>query len=173
MNVQLIHTIVFDFDGVFTDNKVYLTESGIEMVRCDRSDGLGVAMLKKMLHGHDVDIFILSTEKNAVVMHRAKKLGLDCIHGSQDKLNTLTHRLMQRFGSVSDRFDGVVFLGNDLNDVEVMRRVGYSYAPSDAHFAVKAIATEILEKKGGDGFVREFVEKFFCYRDEARKKVFL
>ena len=65
--------VVFDFDGVFTDNKVYTAQDGTETVMCDRRDGLGV----KMLRERGIDMFILSLEANPVVEARARKLGLD------------------------------------------------------------------------------------------------
>lgn len=167
MNIDNIHTIVFDFDGVFTDNKVYVSETGLELVRCDRGDGLAINMLQSACKTEDVDMFILSTEANSVVLARAKKLKLECIHGSNNKLAHLKERLSSRFNNDSEALSGVVYLGNDLNDFEVMQAVGYSYAPTDAHEKIKSIATQVLPKKGGEGFVREFVERFFWVSEES------
>ena len=75
------HTIVFDFDGVFTDNKVYLNEQGEESIRCDRSDGLGINLLNrfKIKNSWDLEYFILSKEKNIVVNKRAEKLQIESL----------------------------------------------------------------------------------------------
>jgi len=167
MNIDNIHTMVFDFDGVFTDNKVYVSETGLELVRCDRGDGLAINMLQSACKGKAVDIFILSTEANPVVLARAKKLKLECVHGCNNKLAHLKERLSSRFNNIKQALSGVVYLGNDLNDFEVMRAVGYSYAPTDAHEKIKSIATQVLPKKGGEGFVREFVERFFWVSEES------
>ena len=148
-----VHTIAFDFDGVFTDNKVYVTEEGKESVRCDRADGLGIDMLraatqKGMLRA---DIFILSKERNPVTLARAKKLQLTCHAGCDDKVAFMQRRIRD--------FAGVIYVGNDLNDLALMRLAGFSVAPSDAHEQVQRIASVVLPKRGGEGFVRAFVEK--------------
>ena len=75
-----VKLVVFDFDGVFTDNKVYTAQDGTETVMCDRRDGLGV----KMLRERGIDMFILSLETNLVVEARARKLGIDAHQGCED-----------------------------------------------------------------------------------------
>ena len=157
-----VHTIVFDFDGVFTDNKVYVNESSQEMVRCDRSDGLAINFLRsfrlqKKLYA---DFFILSKEQNAVVMARAQKLQLDCQHGVDNKVSFLENYLADKFPDKSQPFSGLIYLGNDINDLPAMCKAGFSVAPSDAHQLVKYVANVVLPQKGGEGFVRAFVEQF-------------
>ena len=149
-----ISVIVFDFDGVFTDNKVYVTASGEESVCCDRRDGLGIAYLKnfKEINKWDCEFLILSTEKNEVVEQRAKKLRINCIYGSENKLRYLN----SRFGETLK--ESMVYIGNDLNDLDVMRNVFFSVAPQDAHPKILEIADHVLASKGGDGAVREMVE---------------
>jgi 3-deoxy-D-manno-octulosonate 8-phosphate phosphatase (KDO 8-P phosphatase) len=156
-----LHTIVFDFDGVFTDNKVYLDPSGTELVRCDRGDGLGIGLLHKARERQALraDMMILSTEENPVVLARARKLRLPCVHGEIDKLRFLENAFRDRFPQSGDSFSGLAYLGNDLNDLPAMRRAGFSCAPADAHPLIKEIASVVLESKGGEGFVREFVER--------------
>ena len=157
-----VHTIVFDFDGVFTDNKVYVDENGAESVRCDRADGLAMDFLRHYQdEGHlNARIFILSREKNPVVLARAKKIGIECKHGVGDKLEFLQRYLKRLHAKKRTPLAGVIFLGNDLNDLPLMRAAGFAVAPSDAHPRVRAIADAVLLHKGGEGFVRAFVEKF-------------
>lgn len=154
-----IHTVVFDFDGVFTNNKVYLDQSGIESVRCDRSDGLGIGMLRARATqlGISPNLFILSKEPNPVVIARARKLKLDCQHGVDDKLAWMSDHLKSRFPG-EDGWRGVAYLGNDLNDLPIMTRAGFSVAPVDAHPRVLSRADARLPQPGGDGFIRAFVE---------------
>lgn len=142
--------VVFDFDGVFTNNKVIVSDEGKESVICDRSDGLGL----KMLREKGVLLFILSTEKNLVVMHRAKKLGIDCIHGCENKLMEL--RKIAKTKKIL--FKEIAFVGNDINDLECLKNVGLPIVVADAYREVKDIAKIILKKKGGDGAVREACE---------------
>lgn len=156
-----IHTIAFDFDGVFTDNKVWVNENGFESVRCDRSDGLAfdfVRAFKKQGKLKAV-IFILSKEGNPVVLARAKKLKLGCEQGTRDKLAFMTEHLKARFPHEIDPFSGLVYVGNDLNDLPLMQKSGYGVAPADAHPKILKAADLVLSERGGEGFVRAFIEQ--------------
>ncbi|OVE81641.1 hypothetical protein BVY03_03305 [bacterium K02(2017)] len=153
-----VHSLVFDFDGVFTNNKVLVSESGVESVQCDRRDGLGIKILrelkqKKIFNG---EIFVLSTEINKVVEQRCKKLKLDCFQNIGDKLDFL----QKRFSKLNLEFDGLIYLGNDLNDWSVFKTDCFSVAPQDAHVEIQKIANRVLPEKGGEGFVRAFIEEW-------------
>ena len=154
--IDSFHTIAFDFDGVFTDNKVYINELGIETVRCDRLDSLGLDILREYLRMRKIamDLFIISTEKSPVVLSRAKKLGIPCWSGVADKADFL----MSHFNNDIAKCKGLVFVGNDVNDLKALEVAGFSYAPSDAHPAVLARVDRVMARKGGDGFVRSVVE---------------
>lgn len=155
-----VHTVAFDFDGVFTDNKVWVNEDGRESVRCDRGDGLAFDIIRsrQRLNRMEVEFFILSKERNPVISARAEKLKVKCYQGVGDKLEFMEDYLAQRLPGYDDPFAGLVFLGNDLNDLRLMRRVGFSVAPADAHYLVRDVADLVMEQKGGEGFVRAFIE---------------
>ncbi len=140
-------TFVFDFDGVMTNNKVFVFEDGKEAVLCNRADGFGVGILKSL----DIKMLILSTEKNKVVLERAKKLNLEVINASNDKASDLTTWANTNNLLLED----ICYIGNDLNDYEVMKKVGYSIAPADAYSEILDIADFITNAKGGDGVIRE------------------
>lgn len=142
--------VVYDFDGVMTDNAVLVGQSGEEAVRVTRADGLGVSMIRKM----GIPQIILSTETNPVVSARAGKLGLEAITGVGDKRAVLREHLRQR-GIACDR---TLFVGNDLNDLDAMRMVGYPIAPADAHPLVLESACLVTRAKGGQGVVRELAD---------------
>ena len=142
--------VVFDFDGVFTDNKVYTAQDGTETVMCDRRDGLGV----KMLREHGVDMFILSLETNPVVEARARKLELDVESGCEDKAQFLARLLEER----GIKPENVIYMGNDLNDLDAMKLAGLAAAPADAHPVVLEAADLVVSATGGNGAVRELCE---------------
>ena len=142
--------IVFDFDGVFTDNKVYTAQDGTETVMCDRRDGLGLGMLK----AKGQDMFILSMEANPVVQARARKLGLEAKGGCTDKADFLTGYLREKGIAPHD----MLYMGNDLNDYDAMKMAGFSVAPADAHPVIKDISDLVLATPGGHGAVRELCE---------------
>ena len=155
-----IHTLIFDFDGIFTDNRVIVDQNGVEAVICNRSDSLGIDYLIrfKELNNWNLDLFILSTETNTVVQKRAKKLNINCYSGVSDKRKFIEERVSQRFPEDDSAKNGVVFLGNDLNDLLGIKFAKWSFAPPDAHPLVRVNVSRVLTKKGGEGFVREFIE---------------
>jgi 3-deoxy-D-manno-octulosonate 8-phosphate phosphatase (KDO 8-P phosphatase) len=152
-----IHTIVFDFDGVFTDNFVYTDSNGIEHVKTSRSDSYGLSNFREfcVANSFNIEMFILSTETNKVVTQRALKLGLTSHIGVSGKKDFLSKYLTSR-GLPSSR--GLIFLGNDLNDLECLEMAEFSFCPSDAHETVKKVVTHPLNCQGGNGFVREALE---------------
>lgn len=154
------HSIAFDFDGVFTDNFVFVDENFVESVKVSRGDGYGIDLLRKFKATFELklDMFIISTEKNNVVMARASKLQIDCISGASNKLQVLEQKFHRERPTDPNPFDGLIFFGNDLNDLPLVRRAGLSFAPADAHPKVKEVSTHVLNATGGNNFVREGVE---------------
>ena len=147
---MLLTLIVYDFDGVMTDNKVYVDQNGREMVQVSRADGLGVSEIKKL----DIKQIIISTEKNLIVSVRAKKLGIYCLQGIENKKDVLIN-----FCQKNDYdLEYVAYVGNDINDKEAMGIVGYSFCPVDAHGSIKEISNHILDTKGGNGVIRELLD---------------
>lgn len=168
-----VHTVVFDFDGVFTDNKVYVGQEGAELVRCDRADGLGIDLLRAarargMLRA---EVFILSKERNRVTSARAEKLRLTCHQGCDDKLDFVSSQLARSRPGDAEPFGGLVYVGNDLNDLPLMERAGFSVAPADAHERVRAAASAVLAQRGGEGFVRAFVERLLDLEKLTTKEI--
>jgi 3-deoxy-D-manno-octulosonate 8-phosphate phosphatase (KDO 8-P phosphatase) len=151
-----VHTIVFDFDGVFTDNKVWVDQNGVETVRCDRRDGLGLDLLRNFMRVKNwfPNYFILSKECNQVVALRAEKIQVFCVQSVSNKAEYLLRYLGENNLSVQ----GLVYLGNDLNDLAAMQISGFSFAPADAHPVILKHADFVVDKNGGEGFVRAFIE---------------
>ena len=145
-----VEAIVFDFDGVFTNNRVHLTQTGEESVTCSRGDGLALARFRKVFTGR---LLVLSTEVNPVVLRRCEKLELPCLHGQSPKETALVAWCQEHAINPAH----VVYLGNDLNDLGCMKAVGCPVAVGDAHPEVKAHARIVLERAGGDDVVRELL----------------
>ena len=150
INIQEVDALIFDFDGVLTDNGVYVNESGCEQVRCSRADGLAFDVFRKL----GTKVWILSTEKNRVVSKRAKKLNTPVLQGVKNKVDGL-NKLAQEEGIHLSR---VLYVGNDLNDYHAMQLCGYSACPADSHPVIKGIAKFPLITKGGMGIAREIIE---------------
>ena len=144
-----IHLIVYDFDGVMTDNRAFVFQDGSEAVIVNRADGLGVSRIRAM----KIPQLILSTETNPVVKARAAKLGLETITSCENKEIALKDYCAHNNYDLKK----VVYVGNDLNDLEVMKIVGFPIAPADAYPKIKDIAKFITKAKGGEGVIREFL----------------
>lgn len=155
MNYKLANydRLIIDFDGVLTDNKVYVDEVGREAVLCSRADGLAFDVLRII----GFDALILSTEKNPVVTMRAKKLGVPVISSVGDKRSKIASLAKHRAWDLSR----TIYLGNDLNDYFAMRLCGLVVCPYDAHQKIIEISDIVLNTKGGDGVIRELLEQVF------------
>lgn len=142
--------LVLDFDGVITDNRVTVLEDGREAVVCNRGDGMGIAQA----HKAGIEVIVISKERNPVVTARCKKLMVECLQGIDDKKNKLSDWLDDR--GIDPQH--VVYLGNDVNDVECMEMVGCGVAVADAHESAKYVARIVLATAGGAGAVRELTD---------------
>jgi 3-deoxy-D-manno-octulosonate 8-phosphate phosphatase (KDO 8-P phosphatase) len=156
-----IQFLAFDFDGVFTDNLVYTTETGEESVSCWRSDGLGISNVKNL----NIPIWVLSTEKNPVVTKRCQKLGVSCIQNCDDKLSTL----MDLLNKHQCDLENTAFTGNDINDSACLKKVGLPIIVADSHRDIGHLALYRTEKKGGRGAVREVCDLITKYQLPPQK----
>ena len=160
-NLSAIKAIAFDFDGVFTDNLVYVMQNGDEAVACNRSDGMGISMLLAI----GVPLIIISTEQNPIVTVRGAKLNLEVIQGVDDKLPWL----VDWAGKNELTLDQIAFLGNDVNDVGCLEKAGLGVAVADAYPAALDAADLVLTKKGGHGAVREIVDLWLAANSGSTK----
>ena len=150
--IRDIRLVVFDFDGVFTDNTVTIDEKGRESVRCSRFDGIGLARLQSL----GIDAFVLSTETNPVVSARCRKLKLPCIQGCADKLPALQKEARRRKLPPAQ----IAYVGNDINDAACLDAVGLPIVVADAHPDVIRPARWKTRTPGGRGAVREICDCF-------------
>jgi 3-deoxy-D-manno-octulosonate 8-phosphate phosphatase (KDO 8-P phosphatase) len=151
-----VRLVVFDFDGVFTDNRVWVNERGEETLAFSRSDGLGLRRLDEIGVGY----LIVSMEKNPIVGARAKKLGAECVQGVDDKL-PIVREHATRLGVTLDE---TAYVGNDVNDAECLAAVGLPVVPADAWPEVVPLARLVLSRRGGDGCVRELCDTIWRAR---------
>mgnify|MGYP000669194220 CR=1 FL=1 len=153
MNLQKVKLVIFDFDGVFTDNSVYISQDGIESVKCHRSDGLGISKLRSL----KIPTYIISTESNIVVSVRAKKLKIPVFQNIKDKSESV--KLL--CNELSIKLENTMFVGNDINDIPALKIVGFPVAVSDAYDEIKPHVIYKTKKKGGFGAVREICDLIY------------
>ena len=158
-----VDAVVTDFDGVHTDDRLYLSQDGVESVQVSREDGMGVALARKA----GIRMLILSTETNPVVTARAQKLEIRAVQGQADKAQALKEWIAEE-GLDPGR---VAYLGNDVNDLGCLRMVGWPVVVANAHPDVKAVARLELKRSGGAGAVRELCELVVATASEREEAV--
>jgi YrbI family 3-deoxy-D-manno-octulosonate 8-phosphate phosphatase len=146
-DARRIRFVVFDFDGVFTDNTVWTDADGNELVRCWRSDGLGLQKLR----GLGIPTYVLSTETNPVVSKRCAKLGIPCRQGLANKDLALRSIAEELGVALAD----IAYVGNDINDLGCLNAAGVPIVVMDAHPDVLGAARYRTRTAGGFGAVRE------------------
>jgi YrbI family 3-deoxy-D-manno-octulosonate 8-phosphate phosphatase len=149
---EKIDLILCDFDGVITDNRVWTDQDGRETVAAYRSDSIRVQELRAI----GIEVMILSSELNGVVEARAKKMGVEALHGVgvHDKGRVMRAVLEQK----SIRAANAIYIGNDLNDLPCFEVAGWSVAVADAYPEVIRAADHVLSRTGGHGALRELID---------------
>ena len=149
--VRLIRLLAMDVDGVLTDAGMYYSETGDELKKFNTRDGMGI----KMLQAAGVVAAFITKEKTAIVERRGRKLAVNEIHqGVEDKL-AVVMRLAKKYHLTLEE---IAYMGDDVNDLEALRAVGFSAAPTDAMPAVLGAVHYVCVKRGGEGAVREVAD---------------
>ncbi len=148
---EKVRLVVMDFDGVLTDNRVWVDESGKETVAAYRSDSLGLAIMRQKT---GIESLVLSMETNPVVSARCKKMNVPVLQGITQKDAALTKFLAERSINPAE----VIYIGNDVNDLVCFPHVGCAVVPIDAEPDVIKQADISLTRRGGHGAVRELCD---------------
>lgn len=151
-----VDVLVTDFDGVHTNDRAIVSENGSESVIVNRRDGHGF----KLLGQAGVKLLILSTERNPVVRRRAEKLGVECLHGIEDKGSTLAAWLVEHDLDPAS----VAYLGNDVNDLGCLEIVGFPMCVADAATEVQQVSGFVTKTNGGEGAIREVADAVLAAR---------
>lgn len=151
--LKQIKFLAMDFDGIMTDGSVYVDQDGREAAKCSRKDGLGIELLKKA----GLAALVVSKESNPVVSARCRKLDIACYQkaGSGEQKLDIIKRAA---GELGVALDAVAYMGDDLNDLAVLRAVGLAITVADGHPLVKEICAYVTNARGGEHAVREVCE---------------
>ncbi len=146
----MIKAMIYDFDGVMTDNCVYVDSTGMETVKCNRDDGYAIRQIREKTDIHQV---ILSEENNRCILARAKKLKIPAKTGITDKKTWVERYCKMNGHDLSD----VCYVGNGLNDLEAMKLCRHRFCPCDAHKSIRGIAC-YFSQRGGYGVILQLFE---------------
>ena len=149
-----IKLLVLDVDGTLTDGGVYIDANGVQSKKFHIRDGMGITLL----HEKGLPVGILSHSRSkAILDERARMLGIDRVYsGKEPKLEVLSRWLLE----LNLTFEQFAYIGDDVNDLEVLEKVGFSACPHDAHFSLVKVVDVVLQRNGGEGCVREFIDRF-------------
>src|SRR3989304_1145234 len=148
--IKQVRMIVFDFDWVFTDNRVLILEDGREGVFCSRADGFGIEKIRKL----GIEMLVISKEKNPVIGARCKKLNLRYVQSCDNKAEVLREEAKK----LKVPLKNIAYMGNDINDLECLKIVGLPVCVSDAYPEIIANSVYVTKAKGGYGAVRELCD---------------
>lgn len=148
--LKRIRMLALDFDGVLTDNRVWVDGEGRETVCCSRADSWGITRLKEV----GVQVMVISTESNPVVEARCRKLDIPCVSNSKDKAAALS-QLADAMGIEREK---IAFVGNDTNDSDALRWAGIPILVGDAKVSLNPLAVWVVSQRGGQGAVREICD---------------
>lgn len=149
--LRKIKLLVLDVDGVLTDAGMYYSARGEELKKFNTRDGMGIALIKDV----GIPTAIVTGESSEIVQRRAEKLRIEDIYLETKDKSVALDELLEKYGLTADQ---VAFIGDDLNDLPVLKRVGLAVTVADGAPANKKLAHYITEKKGGEGAVRELCD---------------
>ena len=159
--LKRIRLFATDVDGVLTDAGMYYSESGDEWKKFNTRDGMGIKLLQKA----GIVTAIVTQERTKLVARRAERLAIPEVHqGVMDKLS-LVREMASRHGLTLEQ---VAYIGDDINDLETLKAVGFSVAPADGLPQILAAVDYVCVKKGGEGAVREMIEMILQAQQGAK-----
>ncbi|MCG6914636.1 HAD-IIIA family hydrolase [bacterium BMS3Abin03] len=158
--IEKIKVIITDNDGVLTDTGVYYSEKGEELKRFSIRDGMGVERLRKHCN---IETIIMTGENSSSVKSRAEKLKIEEYYlGIKNKVDVLEE---VKFKNLITE-ENIAFIGDDVNDLDIMKLVGLSAAPADAMSYAKEVADFVCQAKSGNGAFREFAELIIAFKSK-------
>ena len=157
IDTSSIKLLILDVDGVMTDGGMYYTEHGDELKKFNAKDGMAI----KRIAAEGIIVGIISSGTNKrIIESRAKKLNIKKVHAGEEPKEKVLAKWLKELNISSAQ---TAFIGDDVNDLNIMKTVGVAVCPTDAVPEVRNVCQVILEKKGGDGCVREFIDSFLLH----------
>ncbi|MBK9981879.1 MAG: HAD-IIIA family hydrolase [Saprospiraceae bacterium] len=149
-----VKMLILDVDGTLTDGGIYIDANGVQAKKFNIRDGMGITLLQAA----GINVGIISHSRAQTILdERARMLGIQYVYsGKESKLEVLNRWTEE----LSISLEEIAFIGDDVNDIEVLQRVGLSACPADAHFKVINVVDVVLQRDGGKGCVREFIDRF-------------
>jgi 3-deoxy-D-manno-octulosonate 8-phosphate phosphatase (KDO 8-P phosphatase) len=155
--LERIKLLILDIDGVLTDGGIIYNDNGVETKVFNVKDGLGIRLLMEA----GIDVGIITGRRSGALLHRCKNLGIDLVYDGIDDKAAVFDRVLDRTGATAEE---TAYMGDDLPDIPLMKRVGLAIAVADAHPVVLENADMVTSANGGKGAVREACEEILKAR---------
>ena len=153
-----VKVVITDVDGVLTDGGMYYSTNGEMLKKFNTRDGMGVEILRN----NKIPVIIMTRENSKIVISRAKKLLIDDVNVGIKKKEMLLSKICKKY---QINKENVAYIGDDINDLEILKQVGFSASPSDGITIVKKKSDYICKSKGGEGVLREVADLIISYKD--------
>lgn len=150
-----IKVLLLDVDGVMTNGEIIYSDAGTETKAFNVKDGLGI----KLLMNAGVTVGIITGRRSGALLHRCADLGIDLIYDGIQNKGAIIDAVVSRTGAKAHE---MAFVGDDLPDIPLLKKIGLAIAVADAHDAVKKVAHRVTVNKGGQGAVREVCESILA-----------
>ena len=161
-NIKILLT---DVDGVLTDGGMYYSIHGDVMKKFNAKDGMGINILRKK----NIPTIVITKEKTKIVKQWAKKMNVKKVYDGIMKKELILEKICKSF-KISEK--EIAFVGDDVNDLELMKKVGFSVTPKDGNNTVKKIADYVTKSKGGEGAVREITDLIIKAKYSEKEKLY-
>ena len=162
---KMIKILLTDVDGVLTDGGMYYSAHGDVMKKFNAKDGMGINILRKK----NIPTVIVTKEKTVIVKKWARKMNVKKVYDGVLKKELVLEKIC-KFFKISEK--EIAFIGDDVNDLELMKKVGFSVTPKDGNNAVKKIADYITKSGGGEGAVREITDLIIKSKYDEKEKLY-
>ena len=153
-----VKVVITDVDGVLTDGGMFYSTNGEMLKKFNTRDGMGVEILRN----NNIPVIIMTREKSKIVISRAKKLLIDDVNVGIKKKEMLLSKICKKY---QINKENIAYIGDDINDLEILKQVGFSASPSDGITIVKKESDYICKSKGGEGVLREVADLIISYKN--------
>ena len=163
--IKRIKIVASDVDGVLTDGGMYYSSKGDVQKKFHARDGMGISILKR----NKIPTVIITKEKNNIVKKWTSKMNVDRLFDGVKNKEILIPKLCSLYNLNKEN---IAYIGDDVNDLEIMKKVGFSVVPKDGNLEVKKIANHICKSNGGEGVLREICDLIISTKFGTRKKLY-
>ena len=163
--IKKIELVISDVDGVLTDGGMYYSAKGDIQKKFHARDGMGIAILKR----NQIPTVIITKERNVIVKKWASKMPVDKLFDGIKNKESLLPKLCKLYDL---KLENIAYIGDDVNDIEIMKKIGLSISPNDGNVEVKKISNFVTKSNGGEGVLREICDLIISKKFGRRKKLY-